>query len=339
MAWQSTTAPPSLEPDRKSIVTLPTAQTLSRPALLQLGAALRDSGYAFTTISTPSHRRVNGRPGNETAMDLRGVFGWSRPFGEGLLNAQWLSWMREAGILRPHDGLWKSTLRASTLDGRLYFHSAFPTREKDAVFFGPDTYRYVQMLHAEMAALPPAARAVDIGCGAGPGALTIAAAMPQAEVWAVDINPQALELAALNAQLAGAANIHVAHSDLLQGVTGQFDLIVSNPPFMLDSGQRTYCHGGGLLGEGLSLDIVDAALARLAPGGTLLLYTCVAIIDGADPFREKVVAMLDPARYQWRYREIDPDVFGGELGDPAHKNTDRIAAIALCATLNNPEPA
>ena len=318
---------------------LSTAKALPRSILLQLGAALRESGYAFTTISTPSHRRVNGRPGNETAADLRGVFGWSRPFDDGLLDPQWLAWMGEAAILRPHEGRWKSALRASTLDGRLYFHSAFPTRDKDAVFFGPDTYRYVQMLHAEMAYLPPAARAVDIGCGAGPGALTVACAMPQAEVWAVDINPQALELTAVNARLAGAGNVHVAHSDLLQGVRGQFDLIVSNPPFMLDSGQRTYCHGGGLLGEGLSLDIVEAALVRLAPGGTLLLYTCVAIIDGADRFRERVAAMLVAARFDWHYREIDPDVFGGELGDPAHQHTDRIAAIALCATLKNQEPA
>jgi SAM-dependent methyltransferase len=312
-----------------------------RPALLELGAALSQASYAFVTISTPSHRRVNGRPGNELATDLRGVFGWSRPFGDEVLAPRMLAAMREAGILRQHEGHWKSTLRASTLGGRLYFHSAFPTRETDAVFFGPDTYRYVQVLddflRTSLASLPPAMRAVDIGCGAGPGAVTIAAALPQAEVWAVDINPRALELTAVNARLAGAGNVRVAHSDLLDGVAGQFDLIVSNPPFMLDAGQRTYCHGGGMLGEGLSLDIVACALARLAPGGTLLLYTCVAIIDGADPFRERVKTMLDAGRFDWRYREIDPDVFGGELGDPAHRHTDRIAAIALYATLTDTE--
>lgn len=303
--------------------------------MLQLGRLLKRGGYAFVTTSTPSHRRVNGRPGNERAADLRGVFGWSRPFSDGLLDPEMMALMRAAEILEPHEGGFKSALRASTLDGQLYFHSAFPTREVDAVFFGPDTYRYVQVLHAALAGLPPARRAVDIGCGAGPGALTVALALPQAEVWAVDINPRALELSAVNAELADADNVFFAHSDLLTGLEGKFDLIVSNPPFMLDAGHRVYCHGGGALGEGLSLDIVASAITRLAPGGSLVLYTCAAIIDGADPFRERAGAMLQAAGLDWRYREIDPDVFGGELGGAGHARTDRIAAVALTATLSH----
>lgn len=306
--------------------------TDSTTALLCLGTELKRSGYEFVTISTPSHRRVNGRAGNALARDLRGVFGWSRPFRASLPSPALLALMRAAHILGRTGDDYHSLLRASTLDGQLYFHSAFPTREVDAVFFGPDTYRYVQVLQAVLDDLPPVRRAVDIGCGAGPGAVTIARALPQAQVWAADINPGALALAAVNAQLAAVGNVHVAHSDLLQGVEGQFDLIVSNPPFMLDAGHRTYCDGGGALGEGLSLAIVASALERMAPGGTLVLYTCVAIIDGADPFRASAGAMLGAAAWRWRYREIDPDVFGGELGAAAHAHTDRIAAVALIAT-------
>jgi SAM-dependent methyltransferase len=309
-------------------------QAISHDALLRLGAALQGGGYDFVTISTASHRRVNGRPGNEAATDPRGVFGWNRPFSELVPDAPTLALMREANIIQQREGIRKSALRASTLDGKLYFHSAFPTREADAVFFGPDTYRYAQVLHAELAPLAAAQvrRAIDIGCGAGPGALTLATLLPQAEVWAVDINPKALALTAVNAELAGATNLRIAHSDLLSGVEGQFDLIASNPPFMMDTGQRTYCHGGGELGEGLSLDIVASSAARLTPGGTLVLYTCVAIIEGADPFRERAAALLEAAGCDWRYREIDPDVFGGELGGAGHERTDRIAAVALVAT-------
>jgi len=298
---------------------------------------LKQSGYAFVTISTPSHRRVNGRPGNEKAKDLRGVFGWSRPFNDDLLDAAMLALMREAHLLRRQDGASKSALRASTIDGQLYFHSSFPTVETDAVFFGPDTYRYVQVLHDALETQAGARRVVDIGCGAGPGALTIAKALPQAEVWAVDINPQALELTAVNAQLAGADNIQIAHSDLLRGLEGQFDLIVSNPPFMLDAHQRLYCHGGGEHGEGLSLDIVNSAITRLAPGGSLVLYTCAAIIDGVDVFRTRIAALLETAGFEWSYREIDPDVFSGALGGAGHEHTDRIAAVALIATLKTME--
>lgn len=313
----------------------PSTNAPNRSALLRLAASLKRSHYAFVTISVPSHRRVNARPANHMASDARGVFGWSRPFAGDLLDTATMALMREAGILDEHNNAYRSSLRASTLDGQLYFHSAFPTREADAVFFGPDTYRYVQVLHAALSALAPepVQRAVDIGCGAGPGALTIALHCPHAEVWAVDINPKALALTAINAEAAGVANLQVAHSDLLHGVEGQFDLIVSNPPFMLDAGHRLYCDGGGELGEGLSLAIVGAALTRLAPGGRLVMYTCVAIIDGRDPFRERVEAMARQAGLKCNYREIDPDVFGGELGGEEHERTDRIAAVALLATM------
>lgn len=203
----------------------------------------------------------------------------------------------------------------------------------DAVFLGPDTYRYVQVLHTALAPLSSVRRAVDIGCGAGPGAITIAALLAQAEVWAVDINPNALELTSLNAQLAGTDNVRVAHSDLLHGLEGQFDLTVANPPFMLDASQRLYCHSGGEHGEGLSVDIVHNAMARLVPGGCLVVYACAAIINGVDIFRTRIAPLLETAGFEWIYREIDRDVFGGELGGAGHEHTDRIAAIALIATL------
>lgn len=299
--------------------------------LVRLGRLLQHTGYAFTTISVPSHRRVNAREHNASAHDLRSVFGWNRPFDAGVVGPEILQLMDGAGILAAEGTQYRSALRASTLGGQLYFHSAYPTHDVDSVFFGPDTYRYEQVIATALADGRPVARAVDIGSGAGPGAILVARAHPQAQVWAVDINPRALALTALNARLAGVDNVQVALSDLLDGVDGQFDLIVANPPFMVDDDQRTYCHGGGELGEGLSHAIVDAAIARLAPGGQLVLYTCVAIIDGADPFRSQAGQRLTAAGCQWQYRELDPDVFGGELGDDLHRRTDRIAAIALVA--------
>ncbi|MET0319958.1 MAG: methyltransferase [Duganella sp.] len=307
--------------------------------LVRLGRLLRQADYAFTTISNPSHRRVNAREHNATARDLRGVFGWNRPFTADVVGDEILQLMDAAGILAP-DADWdqaqggkryRSALRASTAGAALYFHSAYPTHDVDSVFFGPDTYRYMQVVEAALATGAPIARAVDIGAGAGPGAMTVARAYPEAQVWGVDINPKALALTALNAQLAGLPNIDVALSDMLTGVDGQFDLIVANPPFMVDDDQRTYCHGGGELGEGLSHAIVDSAIARLAPGGRLVLYSCLPIIDGVDPFRQQAGARLTAAGFHWQYREIDPDVFGGELGDDIHRHTDRIAAISLIA--------
>jgi SAM-dependent methyltransferase len=299
------------------------------PALLQLGHALQQSGYCFTTVTPLTHQRVNARPENAWAATLRDVFGWSRPFRDGTLPPDIQQMLHASDIAAPHHDGWRSTLRASTLGPYLFFHSAFPTSEADAVFFGPDTYRFIRALEIELATLAPRIwRAADIGCGAGPGAIAIAARCPQAEVLAIDINDAALQLTAVNATLAGTANVKPRHSDLLSEVEGCFDLIVSNPPYLVDRSQRAYRDGGGEFGAALSLAIVDAAIARLTPGGTLLMYTGAAVINGDMPFLLAVAERLQAA-CTWSYEEIDPDVFGEELDEPAYASTDRIAAIWL----------
>lgn len=303
--------------------------TPAEEALLQLAQQVRATGYHFVTITPLSHARVNRRPGNEWARDAAGVFGWSRPFGEGVLPPEWMELMRRAGALSPHGGGWISRVRFSTLGGQLFVHSAFPTAEADAVFFGPDTVRFAAAIEGALAGgLAEVRRVADIGCGAGPGAILAALARPRAEVLALDINDAALSCARVNAALAGAENVEARRSDLLAGVEGELDLILANPPYLIDPGERAYRHGGGPLGAGLSLAIVEAALRRLAPGGTLLLYTGAAMVGGRDPFRDAVEARL-PADAAWSYREVDPDVFGEELEGGAYAEADRIAAVVL----------
>src|SRR5205823_1999507 len=102
-------------------------------ALLRLGAALRAWGYEFTTVTPATHARVNARPENAGAKDLRDVFAWSRPFSPKAVPADILALMRKIGILIEDEGLLRSALRVSSLDGELFFHSAFPTEEADAV--------------------------------------------------------------------------------------------------------------------------------------------------------------------------------------------------------------
>ena len=296
--------------------------------LQRVALALTGTDYAFTTVTPATHARVNARQANAWARSARDVFGWSRPFRQALLPVELFEAMRAAEILAPHGDGWVSQVRASTLHGRLYLHSAYPTHAADAVFFGPDTYRYADAIARHLAGGAPVRRAVDIGCGAGPGAVVVALARPQAEVLAVDINDSALRYTALNAGMAG-ARVEARHSDLLDGVDGDFDLIVANPPYLLDAHERTYRHGGGSLGEGLSLAIAALASRRLWAGGTLLLYTGIAIVDGVDRFRAATQRLLGATNLAWDYKELDPDVFGEELAEPAYADADRIAAVLL----------
>ena len=298
--------------------------------LIRLAQAVCDTGYSFVTPTPATIARVNARPGAGWATDLRGVFGWSRPFRDGVVPAAILSLMEDAGVLGSHPGGARSLARLSSLDGALFVHSAYPTTAADAVFFGPDTYRFASAIQAHRRTAP-VGRAVDIGCGAGPGAVTVARAWPGAEVLAVDINEAALRMTRVNAALSG-VSVKAVNSNLLSGVDGAFDLIVANPPYLVDPGERAYRHGGGPLGAGLSLAILDAALGRLAAGGTLLLYTGAAIVNGTDPFREAAATRLAEISAAWTYQELDPDVFGEELDGGAYAIADRIAAVLLTVT-------
>lgn len=316
----------------------PPPATLTHP-LYSVGIALQQLKYRFVTPTPTTIARVVGRSGNDAARDLAGIFGWSLPFTEDVASAALLDALRAAGVVEAvqhGDGLtthFRSTVRVSSIGAQLFFHSAYPTTAADAVFFGPDTYRFVRQLQLALPSLAAGVtRCVDVGCGSGAGAVALALVCPQATVHAIDINAAALKLASVNAALAGCTNIVTEYSDLLHNLAGQFDLIVANPPFLVDRTERAYRHGGGDLGGGLSLAIVDAAIERLAPGGTLLLYTASAIVGGVDGLRAQALAHLDSAGLVATYEEIDPDIFGEELDEPAYAHAERIAAVWLKAT-------
>jgi methylase of polypeptide subunit release factors len=320
------------KPDLRAV--LPTAlQEAKDKALTKLVQILHAKDYRFTTVTPATHARVNSRPGNQWAKRIEDVFGWSRPFRTELLSDEVLDLLDAADALESHRDGCRSLVRVSSLKDNLFLHSAYPTTASDAVFFGPDTYRFISALNDYLSRCThPIKRAVDIGCGAGPGAITIALHAPRADVIAVDINDAALRYTKINASLASAANVTAMHSDLLSDVDGEFDLIVANPPYLLDISERAYRHGGGESGEGLSVAIIQQALRRLAVGGSLLLYTGVAIVDGHDYFRSIAEELLADAKVNWSYREIDPDVFGEELQEPAYHAADRIAAVVLTVT-------
>lgn len=298
-------------------------------ALLDLLGLLRDEGYHFVTPTPATHARVLARPDRREARDLRDIFGWSLPFPSDFPPQPLLECLRAADALQADGPLWRSRFRVSALHDNLYLHSAYPTDAEDSVFFGPDSYRFADLIAAELATrpLPPGARIADIGGGAGVGAVVAAKACPQARIFMTDVNPKALRLARINAAAAGTA-IETIEGAGLSGVQPPLDLVTLNPPYIIDEAGRTYRDGGGMHGGELSLDLSTAAMERLAEKGRVLLYTGSAILKGEDPLR---LALADEAaRHGLRldYRELDPDVFGEELTKPQYKDVERIALVA-----------
>jgi methylase of polypeptide subunit release factors len=300
--------------------------TAREQAALRLLQALDALGYRFVTVTPETHRRVVARPEMARARDLRGVFGWSLPFDEDVVPPEILAAMRTADLLEPCGAGWKSKVRVSTVAGRLFLHSAYPTDSPDSVFLGPDTIRFADFLRAELAGAAQVRRLVDIGAGAGVGGIVASALVPAASVELVDVNERALSLARINAAHAGIEV--VAHrSGGVASVAPGFDLAIANPPFIIDEDGPAYRSGGGMHGAEISLDWALGAATKLAPGGRLLLYTGSAIVGGRDALREALEERLPALGCTVRYREIDPDIFGEELAKPAYAEVERIAAV------------
>jgi methylase of polypeptide subunit release factors len=304
---------------------------MSGAGLAALVSFLGAGGYRFVTPTPATHYRVNNRAGNERARLLTDVFGWSRPFARSLLPVPLFEALRDGAIIREGPAGWKSFVRASTLQGDIFLHSAFPTSSAEAVFFGPDTYRFARAIKSSFCSEPRhLRRALDIGCGTGAGGIVVAKNAVCDEVIMTDINDTALQLARLNADAAG-VRATTSQGDLFANVAGQFDLIVANPPYLNDPLQRAYRHGGGELGSELSIRIAEAARDKLSPGGSLILYTGSPVVGGTDHFFQAVEQSFRGCDLVWSYEEIDPDVFGEELETEAYSSVDRIAAVILTA--------
>lgn len=304
-------------------------------ALLHLGRWLRAAGYSFTTVTPETHRRVNARADGAPARCLRDVFGWSRPFRRTLLSEALWTLLERAGALAPDGTLFRSTVRFSTLNDLLFVHSAYPTVAADSVFFGPDTYRFAAFVRAGLAAASPGRvrSLVDIGCGSGAGGIVAAQILQPERLVLTDINPKALRFATASAGLAHVSKPICVLSDVLQAVDGPLDLVVANPPYLLDREARLYRHGGGDFGGELSVRIVRESLERLAPGGRLLLYSGTPVVNGEDQLLRALQPLLDASPARYRYAELDPDVFGEELDNPAYAQAERIAAVGLTLEL------
>lgn len=143
---------------------------------------------------------------------------------------------------------------------------------------------------------------LDLCTGSGCIALALAAKFPRAHVTAADISQDALCLAGENARLARLQErVQFLQSDLFENVSGTFDLIVSNPPYIaagelpelspeVQSEPRLALDGGE---DGLDIirRIISVAADYLNPHGTLALEIGAGQADG-------VCALFDAARWE-----------------------------------------
>jgi release factor glutamine methyltransferase len=97
----------------------------------------------------------------------------------------------------------------------------------------PETEMVVERALAAIAGIE-APRVLDVGTGSGAIALSIKDERDDARVTATDVSPDALSLARENGERLG-LDIELVETSLLDGLDGPFDLVVSNPPYVLEA--------------------------------------------------------------------------------------------------------
>ncbi|TQM66727.1 methyltransferase family protein [Actinomadura hallensis] len=142
---------------------------------------------------------------------------------------------------------------------------------------------------------------LDLGTGCGVQAVHLASRSPAARITATDVNPRALELTAMSLALSGAdtgadtggdaaGDAELLRGPLLEPVRDRrFDLIVSNPPFVVapPGGPRFTYRESGLPGDDFCRRLVESAPRHLNDGGYCQLLANWLHVDGV-PWEERV---------------------------------------------------
>lgn len=166
--------------------------------------------------------------------------------------------------------------------------------DKRAMVPRPETEELVELLITKFESRNANLKVIDVGTGSGAIALSLASKFPEAEVYAVDISEEALALARENAARLGLERVHFQKSDLLEGLSERFDLIVTNLPYIPMQDRhllaREVLHDpevalfGGPNGDELMRKLIGKAASYLEAGGMLALEIGVDQSEGLCEF-------------------------------------------------------
>ncbi|MFG2962995.1 MULTISPECIES: methyltransferase [unclassified Streptomyces] len=172
----------------------------------------------------------------------------------------------------------------------------------------------------------PVAAALDLGTGSGIQALH--AAQHATRVTATDLNPRALHITALTLALSGAPAADLREGSLFEPVKDgeTYDLIVSNPPFVISPGARLTYRDGGMSGDDLCRSLVQQAGERLNEGGFAQFLANWQHVAGED-WQDRVRSWVPRGCDAWivqrevqdvnQYAELWLRDSGDHRGDPA----------------------
>lgn len=156
--------------------------------------------------------------------------------------------------------------------------------------------------------MPRRAARQSLDLGTGCGVLALVAAAHSERTWATDLNARAVNYTAFNALFNGREQVIARAGSLFEPVAGeQFDLIVSNPPFVISPESRFIFRDGGEVGDELCHRIVGEVPRHLAEGGYCLLL-CNWVHPRGEDWRERLASWFrDSSCDAWILRSETSD--------------------------------
>ena len=250
--------------------------------LSTLRARLVEAGFSSERLSADLHAERLSSRGPDLAVNLRRLERSEEPFATLVrllvLNQRvpadeaatalapvGLAELEEAGILASDAGAVESVIK-------LVPHGDLLIASDPDQAQASDSRNWVAGIHppsvtlAKLTIRGAVGRTLDVGTGNGVQALL--AAQHSDEVVATDVNPRALQYAAFNARLNAVENITFREGSFFEPVGGErFDLITSNPPYVISPESLYAYRDSGLPGDQVSREVVQAAADHLLEDG------------------------------------------------------------------------
>jgi SAM-dependent methyltransferase len=196
------------------------------------------------------------------------------------------------GLLQADGGLVQSAVAVAAHDGLLLVHDQLAD---DYAGTRPQHVLGVTLSSLTLAGLTPrrpAHLALDLGCGCGIQALL--AARHCDRVIATDVNPRAQQFARFNARLNAIANVEFRQGSYIEPVAGcRFDLIVSNPPYVISPESQIDFRDSGLPGDTVCSELVRRAPSFLSEGGLACMLCNWAHADAGEAWAAPLYGWLE----------------------------------------------
>jgi methylase of polypeptide subunit release factors len=189
--------------------------------------------------------------------------------------------LRDLGLIEDGPRGIRATLRLSVHDGFIVAHDAYDEERRNMPVDHVLDVNATTMALSHLTIRRAVKRALEIGTGCG--VLALCASRHADHVIGTDTNERALNIAAFNAAINGVTNVEWRLGSLFEPVAGErFDLIFSNPPYVISPDAQFIFRDGGRRGDALCEEVVRCAPDYLNDGGFATFLVNWAMHGGED---------------------------------------------------------